>query len=123
MDAELFLSWPAGLCAVVCSMVVQGVKSIVDARYPKISAGPLVKSVDRPRGPAVEVLPTLPIVIGIAYGGLVPLRPEAVIAHVDAHETGELGRAIAFAVWGGAGGFASAGIYDRIRAALRNPDA
>lgn len=108
----MMFSWQALLCASACVGLTKIPTTIIDVAMgkEKRKANKWLSKV---------VYPVLPVVFGIAYAALVPLRPEVLIAYATEHTTG-FWTIVAYAGWGGACGQFSTTLYDKVLEFLRH---
>lgn len=93
---ELMYSWQALLCAVACVSVTKAIKTVLD-----LSMGPEKRRANK--WVSKLALPIAPVVIGLVYAMVVPLRPETLIEYAEAHLSGAWTH-LGYAGWGAACG-------------------
>ncbi len=110
----LMFSWQALLCAIACVGITKLPTMIIDRLMGKAKR--------QANWWLTHLLyPMIPILIGILYATLVPLRPEVLTEYVTKSTEG-LWQLVAYAAWGGACGQFSQVIYDKmIRPVLSKP--
>lgn len=109
---DLLFSWQAILCAVACAGITQAVKASID-----VATGPERRKASKVLSQLV--LPMLPIWIGAAYAVLVPMAPDVLTQHLDAHEIDGWQRWLSLAAWGGACGQFSTYVYERVERLIK----
>jgi hypothetical protein len=110
---EMMYSWQALICATACVGLTQLTKAVLD-----VSMGAEKRKASRWLG--VVVLPALPVVFGVGYAVLVPLRPEVLLGYINQHvQEGWAWQAAAFGAWGAACGQFATTLFDRLKAALQ----
>lgn len=102
----MMFSWQAVLCAVACTGITKIPTSVID----------YVMGPDQRRASfwvSSIAYPLIPIVVGMLYAVLVPLRPDVLTEYV-AREVEGGWQYVAWAAWGGACGQFAQTIYDRV---------
>lgn len=110
---ELMYGWQAVLCAVACVGVTKLVKTVIDLSMgeEKRKGSKWINKV---------VLPVTPVMIGLVYAMLVPLRPEALIEYVGVNVEGRILQTVAYGAWGAACGQFSTMIHGKLKDFLRH---
>lgn len=110
---EIIYCWQALLCAAAAWGVTQLAKTALDTVYEKKHG----TSNARRRSLIVTrvVLPVIPVMAGLAYGVLVPLRPTVLDEYVAEHVSGSTMALVAYGAWGAACGQFSTFLYDRLK--------
>jgi len=109
---DLIFSWQAILCATACVGITQLAKTSID-----VAIG--AEKRKRSRALSLFVLPMMPIWIGATYALLVPMAPDVLTQHLDAHEIDGWQRWLSLAAWGGACGQFSTYVYERVERTLK----
>lgn len=145
---ELMYSWQALLCAAAAFGVTQITKRIIEVIYEKKlveserqkirkkakeqgvyrstpkdkqpSDGELKRKVN----PVLNriVLPIVPVIVGIVYAMVVPLRPETLIEYADTHLSGAW-LYLGYGGWGAACGQFSTMLFDKLKDILQQANA
>lgn len=105
---SLMYSWQALLCATACVGITRMVKTAIDLKMGK-------EKRKEKRWLNHFVLPMVPIMIGLLYGALVPLRPEVLIEYTAQHITSPWLTALAGGAWGAACGQFSTMLHQKLK--------
>lgn len=103
---ELMYSWQALLCASACVGVTKIPTTAID-----IAMGKEKRKANK--WLTHFVFPMIPVLVGILYVCLVPLRPEPLTEFVDEHVHGFGWQLVAYGAYGAACGQFSQTIYDK----------
>lgn len=93
---EMMYSWQALLCAAACVSLTKLVKTVLD-----LSMGKEKRKANR--WVTKLVLPMTPVIVGLVYAIVVPLRPEILLSYAETHLSG-VWLYLGYAGWGAACG-------------------
>lgn len=110
---EVLYSWQSLFLAVIISAITQALKTTIDIYYGSGSGGRAHGAVIRKSSLLMTgvLLPSIPIVFGMAMAVLVPVRPDPLESYVSQHHDGPW----VYAMWGGSVGQFADYIYQRIK--------